>query len=48
MNMSFEEFENRFNKGGFYDNEMVEWFDENYSKFPDEFDWWKKAIEEYE
>ena len=48
MNMSFEEFEKRFNKGGYYDSELVEWFDKNYKKFPDEFDWWEKAIEEYE
>jgi len=48
MNMSFEAFEKQFNKGGYYDSEAVEWFDENYKKFPDEFGWWKKAIEEYE
>lgn len=48
MDMSFEEFERRFNKGGFYDIELVEWFDKNYRKFPDEFDWWEKALEEYE
>lgn len=48
MNMSFEEFEKRFNKGGYYDSELLEWFDENYKKFPDEFDWWEKVVEEYE
>ena len=48
MNMSFEEFENRFNKGGFYDSEIMRWFGENYSQFPDEFEWWEKAVEEYE
>ncbi|MFQ6032356.1 MAG: tetratricopeptide repeat protein [Candidatus Zixiibacteriota bacterium] len=48
MDMSLEEFERRFNKGGFYDIELVEWFDKNYRKFPDEFDWWEKALEEYE
>lgn len=47
MNMSFEEFENRFNKGGYYDTELSDWFDENYKKFPDEFGWWEKAIEKY-
>ncbi|MFQ6034619.1 MAG: tetratricopeptide repeat protein [Sedimentisphaerales bacterium] len=47
MNMSFEEFENRFNKGGYYDMELSDWFDRNYKKFPDEFGWWEKAVEEY-
>lgn len=47
MGMTFEEFEGRFNKSGYYDMELVDWFDENYKKFPDEFDWWDKAIEEY-
>jgi len=47
MNMSFEEFEKRFNKGGYYDTELSHWFDENYKRFPDEFDWWEKAIEKY-
>lgn len=46
MNMSFEEFERRFNKGGYYDIDLVNWFDENYKKFPDEFEWWEKTIEE--
>lgn len=46
MDMSFEDFENRFNKGGFYDSDMMEWFDKNYKSFPEEFDWWEKAVEE--
>ncbi|MBN2378307.1 tetratricopeptide repeat protein [candidate division WOR-3 bacterium] len=46
MGMTFTEFETRFNKGGFYDAELFDWFDENYKKFPDEFDWWDKATEE--
>jgi tetratricopeptide (TPR) repeat protein len=48
MNMSFEEFENRFNKGGYYDNELTDWFQKNYQKFPNEFGWWEKAVEKYE
>ena len=47
MNMSFAEFENRFDKGGYYDTELTDCFDENYQKFPDEFDWWEKAVEKY-
>lgn len=47
MNMSYEGFEKHFNKGGYYDSELMEWFDKNYKKFPDEFDWWEKAVEKY-
>lgn len=47
MNMSFNEFEKKFNKGGFYDSDLMDWFDENYKKYPDEFDWWEKAVEKY-
>ncbi|MDP2753558.1 MAG: tetratricopeptide repeat protein [Nitrospirota bacterium] len=47
MNMSFEEFEKKFNKGGFYDSALMNWFEENYKKFPDEFEWWEKAVEKF-
>ena len=48
MGMSYDEFENLFDIGGFYDAKMFRWFEENYKNFPDEFDWWEKAIEEIE
>lgn len=38
MDMSFDKFENRFNKDGYYDMELIEWFEENHKKYPDEFD----------
>ena len=44
MGMTYKEFENRFNKGGYYDIEIDEWFNENYIKYPDEFSWWEKAV----
>lgn len=47
MNMSFDEFERRFNKGGYYDTKLTDWFDKNYRRFPDEFGWWEKAVEQY-
>lgn len=37
MGFSFYEFEDRFNKGGFYDMDLTDWFNKNYRKFPDEF-----------
>ncbi len=46
MNMTYDEFEERFNKDGFYDLDLVEWFDKNYKKFPDEFDWWERRIKD--
>ena len=46
MNMTYDQFEERFNKGGFYDLDLVEWFDRNYKKFRDEFDWWERTIKE--
>ncbi|KXA89141.1 hypothetical protein AKJ61_03480 [candidate division MSBL1 archaeon SCGC-AAA259B11] len=48
MEMSLEEFENRFNKGGYYDTDVMDWFDENYEKFQDEFKRWEEAVEEGE
>jgi tetratricopeptide (TPR) repeat protein len=47
MNMSFEDFEKRFNKGGYYDMDLSDWFDKNYKRFPDDFDWWEKEVEKY-
>lgn len=39
MNMTFDQFEQRFNKGGFYDSDLIEWFEKNYKTFPNEFKW---------
>ena len=47
MNMTLEEFERRFDRGGYYDMDLSHWFDENYKRFDDEFGWWEKAIEGY-
>lgn len=47
MNMSYDEFEDTFDKGGYYDMDLIHWFDKNYTQFPDEFDWWEKAMEKY-
>lgn len=43
MNLDFKNFEKRFNKGGFYNMDLSNWFHKNYKKFPDEFDWWEKS-----
>jgi tetratricopeptide (TPR) repeat protein len=48
MGMSYREFEKKFDRGGFYDSELDVWFERNRGKFPEEFDWWEKAIEEEE
>jgi len=46
MGMSFDEFEGRFNRGGYYDIELTEWFDKNYGRFPEEFGTWEKVVEQ--
>ncbi len=46
MGFTFAGFEDRFNKGGYYDSELNEWFDEHVERFPDEFEWWLKKVEE--
>ena len=43
MGMTYKEYEKRFDRGGYYNMDIVNWFDENFSKFPDEFDWLKKS-----
>ncbi|MEX1212375.1 MAG: hypothetical protein WEA36_06000 [Balneolaceae bacterium] len=40
LGMSFRKFENRFDRGGYYDSEVNTWFDQNSRKFPEEFGWW--------
>lgn len=45
LGMSHKKFEMRFDKGGYYDNDLEIWFDKNVKKYPDEFDWWLDTIE---
>ena len=46
MNVTYPEFERRFDKGGYYDKELPDWFEEHYKKFPDEFEAWEKVMKE--
>lgn len=48
MNISFIDFELRFSGYGFYDKDILEWFNFNYKSYPDEFEWWDKEMEKYE
>jgi tetratricopeptide (TPR) repeat protein len=45
LGISFDDFESRFNKDGFYDMDLFDWFERNFERFPDEFGWWKEAVE---
>ncbi|WP_456470121.1 IS1096 element passenger TnpR family protein [Caminibacter sp.] len=36
--MSFQEFDNKFNKGGYYTVEIDEWFEKNYLKYKEDFE----------
>jgi len=44
MGIDFEDFDKRFNKGGYYDEEILTWFDNNYKKFPEEFSAWEEKL----
>lgn len=46
MGFTFAGFENRFNKGGYYDMELTKWFEEHARKFPEEFGWWFEEMDE--
>lgn len=46
MGFSMYGFEDRFNKGGYYDMDLTIWFEEHARKFPDEFGWWFEEMEE--
>lgn len=46
MGETFEGFERKFvSKFGYDALKMDKWFDANISRFPDDFDWWKQAVE---
>jgi len=47
-NISFNDFELRFNKGGFYDMDLPNWFDANYKSYLDEFEWWDEETDKLE
>lgn len=44
--MTYTEFEERFNMGGFYNAEIIRWFNQHARDYPDDFDWWFKEMEE--
>jgi len=46
--MKFSEFNKRFAKKGYYTIKIDEWFNDNYLLFPDEFEGWRKEIENEE
>jgi len=48
LGQTLEQHEAQFETAnGYLDaSKMWEWFDKHSTKFPDEFDWWRKAVEE--
>jgi len=48
MNMSYSKFDKQFDRDGYWDSDIDIWFARNHDKFPEEFDWSEKAIEEEE
>jgi len=45
MHVDYDNFNECLDRGGFFDSEIDEWFNKDYKKFPDEFEWWIKKIE---
>jgi hypothetical protein len=46
LGMTFAQYEKKFASQFGYDAlAMIEWFDANIGQFPDEFDWWKEAVD---
>lgn len=48
MGLTLSQFEKKFDKGGYYDSELMDWFDSNFKKFPAEFSGWISHFEENE
>ncbi len=44
--MPVEEFDNRFDKGGCWDDDICEWFNKNVHNHDKEFGWWLKIADE--
>ena len=45
MGMTFEAFEEQFlGEYGYDALKMIDWFDRNIRRFPEEFGWWQKAV----
>lgn len=45
MNMTHQEFDEKFlTDDGYFIDIVLNWFEENYRKFPDEFGWWDKIM----
>ena len=42
--MKFSEFDERFDKKGFYTTEIDHWFYNNYLLFPEDFERWEKEV----
>ena len=40
MKMTFDDYEEKFNRGGYYDSDSWKWFNENVESFSDEFGEW--------
>lgn len=47
MEFSFVKFDGRFNKEGFYDSDLFNWFEKHAPKYKDEFDWWFEKMKEW-
>ncbi len=46
MGMTPREFFSKFEREGFFDSSVDEWFLEHYMEYPDEFEWWVRLFQE--
>lgn len=48
MGMTFQEFGRRFysKEGEIFNVKLGDWFVQNYTQFPEDFEWWERALEE--
>ncbi|TFG20263.1 MAG: hypothetical protein EU529_15125 [Promethearchaeota archaeon] len=45
IKVEYDNFDEILDKGGYYDEEINKWFNQDYNRFPDEFNWWIKELE---
>lgn len=48
LGLSFDDFEDKFNHGGFYTSELFDWFDQHAAQFPADFAAWRRAVDDDE
>lgn len=48
LGMTYNKFHKKFDKGGYFDSDLMDWFEKESKKFPDEFNEWFEYIKQFE